>query len=373
MKPYAVLITDQCLVPPWGGNRVRIWGLIEALRNLGWRVALVTIRSNPADQLRGRIDQVFYVPSTPFPGGDLRAFDVEPYRHVLAEVSRTLRPSLAIAEYAWLTPALRALPRSVLRWVDCHDILSERTVRFRAAGLDPWIVCSPEFERNLLDDADVLLAIQECDADWLRGQLPLKTVTCLPPSIDLPPGFRRGSPQTLEVLCVGALHAGNDGIRTFSQAHWPRVLARVPGARLRIVGGIGEGLDARPGVDVVGRVEDLAGYYASAAVVLCPIEVGTGAKIKMIEALRYGKAVVASGAAQEGLPPPAEPAWVARETFAECAASVIDLLSGRESRSRLEDAAFAYAEREFSRERFQTRLRPILPGRVRRLAATLGI
>lgn len=373
MRPWAILVTDQRLVPPWGGNRVRIWGLIAALRNLGWRVALATIRSNPPDQLRGRVDQVFYAPARPFAGGDLRAFDAEPYRHIVTEVSRALRPALAIAEYAWLTPALRDLPRGVLRWVDCHDILSERTLRFRAAGLAPWIVCSPELERELLDGADLLLAIQELDADWLRAQLPHKAVARLLPCIDLPSGFRRTSPRNFEVLTIGAEHAGNIGIRAFARDHWSRVMARLPKARLRVVGAIGDGLDARPGVDVLGRVADLTECYASAAVVICPIEVGTGVKIKMIEALRHGKAVVASSAASEGIPPSGDPAWIDRESLADCADALIDLLSDHNKRVRLENAAFAHAEREFSPAQFESRLRALLPGWSRRLATALGI
>jgi glycosyltransferase involved in cell wall biosynthesis len=370
---YAVLVTDQCLVPPWGGNRVRIWGLIKALRHLGWSVALVTVRSNPMDRLMGLVDQVFYVPATPFKGGDLRNFQIEPYRQVLAQVARALHPALAIAEYAWLAPALRSLPWSVLRCVDCHDIISERTARFCAAGLDPWVVCSPEFERRLLDEADVLIAIQHRDAEWLRGQLPHKTVSCLLPYIDLPEGFRRGSPNNLDVLCVGAKHAGNDGIRTFADAHWPQVLKRVPKARLHIVGSIGEGLHAHPGVNVVGHVADLSEHYTSAALVLCPIEVGTGAKIKMVEALRHGSAVVASKVAAEGLPEPAEPAWITYENLSDCADSVVVLLSDQVKRSRLKNAAFAYAEKEFSRVRFLSCLRTILPSRARQFVAYLGI
>jgi glycosyltransferase involved in cell wall biosynthesis len=373
MTPYAVLLTDQCLVPPWGGNRVRIWGIIRALRDLGWRVALVTVRSNPVDFLLELVDRVFYVPVAAYPGGDLRAYNVEPYQRVLAEVARTVRPALAIAEYAWLAPALRWLPRSVLRCVDCHDILSERTARFRAAGLDPWIVCSPELERELLDQADVLIAIQPVDAAWLGTQLPGKTIACLPPYIDLPEGFRRVAPKALEVLFVGTVHAGNYGIRTFVRDHWAEVTERIPGACLRIVGSVGDDLDTTPGVEAVGRVRHLAEHYASAAVVICPIEVGTGIKIKVVEALRYGKAVVASEVAVEGLPTPPEPAWIAHVTLAECADSVVTLLSDPERRSRMERAAFAFGEREFSRDIFLSRLVSILPGRARQIVASLGI
>jgi glycosyltransferase involved in cell wall biosynthesis len=55
------------------------------------------------------------------------------------------------------------------------------------------------------------------------------------------------------------------------------------------------------GVEVTGRVNDPSSYLAQAAVVAVPLRQGGGMRVKVIEALAAGKAVVASRLAVEGL------------------------------------------------------------------------
>src|SRR5262249_39593299 len=148
--------------------------------------------------------------------------------------------------------------------------------------------------------------------------------------------FSRSPGRGNIVLAVGANHPGNFAIGEFARYAWPRVLARVPEARLDIVGGIGTALPAFPGGRVLGLVADLHAHYAAAAVVICPVTVGTGVKTKMLEALRYGKAVVATTAAAEGMPISHERAWVTAQSLLECADSVVDLLSDERARAELE-------------------------------------
>jgi hypothetical protein len=127
-----------------------------------------------------------------------------------------------------------------------------------------------------------------------------------------------------------------------------------------------------PGVEALGTVIDLYSHYASAAVIVCPVEVGTGAKIKTLEALRLGKAVVATADAVEGFPVPRHQAWLTEETLEGCAGAVSTLLADPAARAVLEDAAFAYGEQYLSEESFLTHMRPLLPNRLRGLLATLG-
>ena len=90
-----------------------------------------------------------------------------------------------------------------------------------------------------------------------------------------------------------------DGLLHFIASCWPLISARVPAAELRIVGSGGweserESMEATQGVKVVGAVADLAPEYARAAFCVVPIFEGSGTKIKVLEALMYGRAVVAT-------------------------------------------------------------------------------
>jgi hypothetical protein len=344
----AVLVTDRQLLPARRGNVIRIVGMLRSLRALGWRVVLICLSSAGSDDaLREEADEIFRVRARAFDGGEVAAFDSRPFQSAVEWVVAARRPQLVITEYAWLAPALTRL-RTVKRVVDCHDVLHQRTSRFDAAGLDPWVRCTPGQERALLRHADLLLTGQNDDRDILRALLPSTPVTCVFPRIDAVMG--PSAPRTnTRVLAVGAFHAGNDGIPRFAAHAWPAVIGAVPGARLDVVGSVRAGAPG-PGVAFVGEVDDLSDWYRSAAVVVCPVEVGSGVKIKMIEALRYGKAVVATSAAVEGLPPANEPAWVEARTIDECAEATASLLSRPDDRVALELRAQAYAARHFSPE-----------------------
>jgi len=103
------------------------------------------------------------------------------------------------------------------------------------------------------------------------------------------------------ILFVGThMHAANrDGLRHFVAHCWPSIRDRVPDARLRIVGsGAWESerelLGTAPGIEIVGAVRELESEYAGAALCIVPLLEGSGTKIKVLEALMYGRPVVAS-------------------------------------------------------------------------------
>lgn len=85
---------------------------------------------------------------------------------------------------------------------------------------------------------------------------------------------------------------------------WPLVLERCPGAQLTIVGR-GESAELRrlrrPAIVVTGEVPDVRPYLAKAAVVLVPIRMGGGTRLKVVEGLAMGKAMVSTSLGCEGV------------------------------------------------------------------------
>jgi glycosyltransferase involved in cell wall biosynthesis len=85
---------------------------------------------------------------------------------------------------------------------------------------------------------------------------------------------------------------------------FPAVRARVPGTVLRIVGAHPPPAllaRARDGVDVTGRIPDVTPWMNAASLIVVPLRLGGGMRVKVVEALAHGKAVVASPRAVEGL------------------------------------------------------------------------
>jgi len=73
----------------------------------------------------------------------------------------------------------------------------------------------------------------------------------------------------------------------------PEALDRL-GYELRLVGQGTDRFGSRPGLSSGGFVKDLTAEYAAARLVLCPIWSGTGANMKLGEAIQFGRAVLAT-------------------------------------------------------------------------------
>jgi sugar transferase (PEP-CTERM/EpsH1 system associated) len=96
-----------------------------------------------------------------------------------------------------------------------------------------------------------------------------------------------------------------DAVCWFASEILPRVRARRPDARFRIVGAKPSrqvlALGALPGVEVVGAVGDVRPYLFGAAVVVAPLRIARGVQNKVLEGMASGRPVVATSAALDGI------------------------------------------------------------------------
>jgi glycosyltransferase involved in cell wall biosynthesis len=124
---------------------------------------------------------------------------------------------------------------------------------------------------------------------------------------------------------------------------WPLISKRMPHARLLLVGNAPppevQALGARsPSITVTGRVPDVGCYLDESDVVLCPLRVGGGIKVKILEALSRGKAIVTTAIGAQGIPRP-EQAMRVVEDPVEFARAALEILSRPETRLDLERRA----------------------------------
>lgn len=116
-----------------------------------------------------------------------------------------------------------------------------------------------------------------------------------------------------------------------------------PEVGVTIAGGVCEKLTAVPGIRLLGQVENLAPVYRSATVVVNPVLFGTGLKIKTIEALGFGKALVTTKAGAEGMDDLAGKAFLVAGSDASFSDAVVSLLLDRGARLDLAESAYACA------------------------------
>jgi len=166
------------------------------------------------------------------------------------------------------------------------------------------------FERRAMSRFKALLLGQEEDrAEVARVVGPGAVVQLMPNVIDTdavrPGGDDKIRPQSL--VFVGAMtHQPNvDAILTFHRTIWPQLRAGFPDAQWAIVGAAPPpeiaALHGREGVQVHANVPDVRPFIAAAAVYIAPLRIGSGVKVKIMEALAMGKAIVATPVAAEGM------------------------------------------------------------------------
>lgn len=150
------------------------------------------------------------------------------------------------------------------------------------------------------------------DADAIRAAAPNADVRLLPNGSD---HLRAGAAQldqtprmAARLVFIAALgyEPNLDAARLLVAEVFPAVLRRCPDATLAIVGSdppgwLVEAAHREPRLTVTGWVPDVGPWLDAAEVFVCPLTVGGGVKVKILEALTRGCAVVATPIALQGL------------------------------------------------------------------------
>lgn len=153
---------------------------------------------------------------------------------------------------------------------------------------------------------DRVIAVSEADAQVLQPADPGK-VTVVPNGVELRDSTPAGLPADPVVVFTGALYTGpnRDGIGWFCREIWPIVLRDRPDARLLIVGSRPtpdvERLAGDPGVELIPDVPEIWGYLDRARVAIVPLRIGSGTRLKALEAMAAARPVVGTSIGLEGL------------------------------------------------------------------------
>ena len=255
-----------------------------------------------------------------------------------------------IADYCFLTEAYPYVLRpDARRVVIMHDLFSSRSGQFSKLNASDSVVSLPlEEEVRMLGRAETIVAIQRDEAAVLQRKLPGHEVLVVPMAAVPVSKSQTGSSES--ILFVGSSAAPNvDGIRWFLDECWPVIHQRRPEVVLQIAGSVCNALPAMPsGTKALNVVEDLDQLYAEAAVVISPLRAGSGLKIKLIEGLSKGKAMVVTTTTMQGVGDILGTCALVEDSAAGFAAMVIKLLDDVEMRGELGEQGIAAISKHFS-------------------------
>jgi sugar transferase (PEP-CTERM/EpsH1 system associated) len=221
------------------------------------------------------------------------------------------------------------------------------------------------FERDLLTRADATVAVSRADAAALGACAPGARPTIVPNGVDVR-DYRPADPDAVEpALCVFTgkmdFRPNIDAVAWFADAVWPLVRAQRPEAHWAIVGRDPvervRALD-RPdhGVRITGAVEDVRPWLERAGVVVVPLRVGGGTRLKVLEAMAMAKAIAATRLAVEGLDLTGGVEALLADAPEDLAAGIVQLMADPARRASLGRAARERAVADFDWDRLVPRI-----------------
>jgi glycosyltransferase involved in cell wall biosynthesis len=236
---------------------------------------------------------------------------------------------------------LRMAPGRRQRWFRARDLAkAQRLERWTLRSYDRCIVCSDVDAARLTrfdDDSPHKVAVIPNGVDLEALQptpLPEEPRVLLPGTFSWPPNV--------------------DGAVWLCTEVWPRVRARVPDATLVLAGRTPAAevieLGRMANVSVEADVPSMTPYFEAARVVAVPLRIGTGTRLKALEAMSAGRPIVGTHIGLEGIGIEDRVHARIADDAEGFAAAMIELLQS-DSANTLGRAARSHVERRFGWDR----------------------
>jgi sugar transferase (PEP-CTERM/EpsH1 system associated) len=386
-----LFLTPQLPYPPQQGTAIRNYNLIaqvakwhevhllsfatdkQTRNDLGplrdWCRGVRTVTA----PRRSRWSRLRTVLASPYPDLHHRLFS-SGFHDVLADVLEQVRPQ--VVEIEGLEMAQFGLRAQQIAtdapplWVfDAHNaeyVLQQRVFetdvrrpRRWLGALYSWLQWRKlrSYEAGVCQRADRVVACSAADASALKRLVPGLQVVVVPNGVDIslyqPAGVATAALGDQALVFTGKMdfRPNVDAVLWFCSRVWPLVQQAEPQAQFYIVGRdphprLGP-LANMPGVTLTGFVDDIRPYIAAASVYVVPLLTGGGTRLKVLEAMAMGKALVSTTLGCEGIDAQPGRDLVLADEADEFASQVVALLRDAPRREALGRAARAFVERNF--------------------------
>jgi glycosyltransferase involved in cell wall biosynthesis len=371
---HILLLTPALPYPPHQGGALRNFGILRGLRDAGHHVSLISFGApgelSPLAELCAHLEMVAPperstaarlrdLATTPQP--DLaRRLESADFRAALDALLRMTRFDLIQFEglemAIYMAAARAAQPRTRLIY-DAHnaEFALQRAIAQVETGSPrrlPAAVYSRiqagrigRFERAVCAAADGVIAVSDEDAALLRPFRADGRAHVLPNGIFVddyaPPDHKQLDLGDHVLVFTGKMdyRPNIDGARWFADAILPRIREQMPDARLYVVGqkphASLQTLCEQEAIEVTGWVPEVQPFLHAAGVYVAPLRMGSGTRLKILEAMAAGCAVVATSVAAAGLHDDARRALLLADGESTFAEAVIGLLRQPDRRAEL--------------------------------------
>lgn len=244
-------------------------------------------------------------------------FDSETFRKRLAEI--LIQEEFDIVQYEIIhmvayhdTVKKYSSAKTIIRAHNIEHLIWQRVALGEKRSLKRWymkqlFLSLRQFELEAINKVNGIAAITEIDAAFFRKNSTKSKVVAVPFGIDveqLLPVAPFQQPATFFTLGSMNWMPNYEGVLWLLKSVWPVVLKKNPQLKLFIAGRhMPETISEfeSDSVRVVGEVPDSVTFINEHSVMLVPLFAGSGIRIKIIEGMSAGRAVISTAVGAEGI------------------------------------------------------------------------
>lgn len=373
-----LLLTSALPYPPQQGSALRSFGILHMLAGMGFELTLLSFHDSlvmqdtsplsdlcasivtipmPMRPMSARLRDLFLTNRPDIAGRLSHPAMADTIRRLLSQSTfdAVIFEGLEMAIYLPLARALQPDARLIYDAYNVEYRLQAAIAQVESNRLQrlPAALYSSiqarriaHFERDICRTAHGVLAVSDDDAEALREFRADRRIFVIPNGI-FTEDYASSPVHQLDLGDHALIFTGKmdyrpnvDGMLWFASAILPRIRARIPDVRLYIVGqkphASLQSLND-PNIAVTGWVEQVQPFLHAGAVYVAPLRMGSGTRLKLLEALASGIAIVATPIAAAGLSEGARCAMRLAADESAFADAVIDLINNPSA--RLEYAA----------------------------------
>ncbi len=379
MRPPLLFVSPRFLFPADEGGKIRTSNILRQMKTGPFEIILASPAPPDLNRYQDELHDVCdrFLSWSAVPASTLRRVralldrrpvsvatdDTEGGRAVVARALADM-PDLVVIDFphaAVLAPHPFLMP-SVMFTHNVEAEIYERHARV-AAGLMRLLWRNQarkmqRFEGETLRRFSRVIAVSKRDASALEQRFGLAAVDAIDTGVDLAfftpePAASPPQPDAGLVVFTGVMDspANVAGIRYLSDKIWPLVLRKRPAARALIVGrnpSAALKAAAPASFTFTGTVDDIRPHVAKGHVVVIPLNVGSGTRIKAFEAMAMGRPIVSTSVGIEGLEVEHDEHLLLADSAPDFASAILKLLADPDLSDRLAKNARRLVEARFS-------------------------
>jgi glycosyltransferase involved in cell wall biosynthesis len=206
------------------------------------------------------------------------------------------------------------------------------------------------FEINACVNAEETYVCSQTDLDILQRMAPLSKLTVIENGVDTNYfSVHNNTHPEKDLVFVGGMgwFPNKDGILFFINEVLPKIITKLPSIKLVLVGK-SDGVDIpksfQENIYTTGFVDDFRPIVANAKVYILPIRVGSGTRLKLLEAMSMGKAIVSTSIGAEGVELTQDKSIMYADDAETFANTIFELIGNDKKAEKIGNAARKIAE-----------------------------